>query len=355
MTKVNEIIEFIKNMTVENIIDIWIAIAIVIAFRMLSGTLAYIVIKMFNFKEKDRKKIKNNAFYDPLRVFFWLLGIYLAIIFLREPFNISQEIMNTITKIFKIVVIIVTAIGLAKSITTKSSFILKMQEKSERDVDKHTVKILIKAIRVIIYVVAAFLVVTELGYNLNGLIAGLGIGGLVVTLAAQDTLKNLIGGITLILDKPFKIGDYIIINNIEGTVEDIGFRTTKVRTIDNSMLYVPNSVMVVSAVINCSQKLKNRYRKIISLDKESKKERIESSKAQILEMLQTHEMVQEDEIIIKFSEISPKGIDLLIDCFVKTTDLHEFLDIKEDINYKIMQIFESEGVKLADSFQNVKS
>lgn len=355
MTQINEIIDKIKNMGIEGIIDIWIAIAIVIVFRIFSGTVAYIIIKMFKFKEKNSKKIKNNAFYDPLRSFFFFLGIYLAVLFLSTPFNISQEVMNVVTRIFKIVIIITTAVALANSITTKSAFIKKMQAKTDKSLDKHTLKILIKAIKIVIYVIAGFLVITELGFNLNGLIAGLGIGSLAVTLAAQDTIKNFFGGLTLVLDKPLKIGDYIIINNIEGTVEDIGFRTTKVRTIDNSLLYVPNAVMVASAFVNCSQKTKNRYRNIISLDLNNDLEKIERCKAKILEMLNAHEMVQKEDILIKFTAISSKGIDILVDCFVNTVEAKEFLDIKEDINYKIVQIFNNEGVKLSNGFQNVKS
>lgn len=351
MAKINEIVEYIRNMTVTDILNIWIAVAIVIVFMIFRGALAYIVIKIFKLKEKKSKKIKSNAFYIPLKSFFGFLGIYLAIVFLSEPLNISQDLMNIITKIFRIVVIIATAVGLANSITTKASFITKIQEKSDRDIDKSTVRIIIRVIRVAIYIVAGVMVIADLGYNLNGLIAGLGLGSLVITLAAQDTVKNLLGGLTLVLDKPLNIGDYIIINTIEGTVEDIGFRTTKVRTIDNSMLYVPNSIMVASALINCSQKSKNRYRKIISLDAENHLEKIEECKKKILEVLQAHEMVEQDNIIIKFAEISPKGMDLLIDCFINTVEFNEYLAIKEDINYKIMQVFNNEGVKLASNYK----
>lgn len=93
-----------------------------------------------------------------------------------------------------------------------------------------------KIIRAIIYVIAAFIVLSILGINLNGLIAGLGISGLIVTLAAQDTAKNLFGGLVIFIDKPFKVGDWIQMDNFEGTIEDITFRTTRIRTFENSLL-----------------------------------------------------------------------------------------------------------------------
>ena len=100
-----------------------------------------------------------------------------------------------------------------------------------------------KIIRGVIYVVAIFIIIANLGIDISGLIAGLGLGGVIITLAAQDTAKNLIGGVVIFLDKPFVVGDWIQMDTFEGTVEDITFRSTRVRTFENSVVNIPNSVI----------------------------------------------------------------------------------------------------------------
>lgn len=347
MTTINEIKNFFENITFETIIDIWIAIAIIIFFRIFRGTLSYIIIKMFKFKEKNSKKIKNNAFYEPLRSFFGFLGLYLAIVILSKPLGISKEIMDIVTKAFKIVVILTTAVGLANSITTKSHFILKLKEKSYRNLEKNTIVFIVKAIKIAIYLLAGFLVITELNYNLNGLITGLGISSVVITLAAQDTAKNLFGGLTIILDKPFKIGDFIKVGEFQGTVEDITFRSTRVRTLDNSVLYIPNAQMSSSTVINCSQKVKNRYRNTIIIERDASLHKVEDCKNKIVELLTKTDKVISDSVYSRITTVSQNGIEMLIDCFIDTTDDFEFLQIKENINYIIMQALKEENLNLA--------
>ena len=132
---------------------------------------------------------------------------------------------------------------------------IKATEKEEVDT---SFNFLLKIIRFVIYVIAIFLIITELGINLNGLIAGFGITGLIVTLAAQDTAKNLFGGVVIFLDKPFVVGDWIQFDKYEGTVEDITFRSTRIRTFENSVVNVPNSVLSNTSINNWSRMEKKK-------------------------------------------------------------------------------------------------
>ena len=223
-----QIEELIKNISEVQIIDIVIAIGIIIFFRIFSSSMSYMIIRMFKFKVKNKNKIKENAFYNPLRIFFILLGFYLGILFLKKPLNIDDSIMAIVTIIFKIVSIIEFAHGLAKSFTPDSKISKKMKERLNKNVEDSMFDFILKGVRVIIYIIAGFIVITQLGINLNGLIAGLGISGVIITLAAQDTAKNLIGGIVIVIDKPFIVGDWIQMDKYEGTVEDITFRSTRI-------------------------------------------------------------------------------------------------------------------------------
>ena len=339
--------EWMATITSIEIIDVIIAIGIIIFFRIFSAGMSYAIIKMFKWKEKSKKKIKENAFYRPLRLLFILLGFYLAILFLKIPLQLSAEVMEWVTKIFRIVSIMVFANGLAKSFSDDSSLSRKMKEKWNQKVDDSMFLFILKVIRGIIYVIAGFIVITELGVNLNGLVAGLGIGGVIVTLAAQDTAKNLFGGLVIFIDKPFVVGDWIQMDTFEGTVEDITFRSTRVRTFENSLVNIPNSIISNASIINWSKMEKRRYKLNLTIELDTPLDKLEKFKSKVKDMLQAREAIFDDSIIVKFDTISDNGLNVLICSYTDSVDYNSYLAEKEDINYKIMRILQEEHIELA--------
>ena len=187
----NSILNIIESLNKERAIDLIIAIVIIAVLDILSPLFSYIIIKVFNLK-KNTEQIKNGAFYTPLKVFFRITGIYIAILFLKPTFNFTDKFINIVTKIYRIVVIITLANSFANSITKKSRFVKTIEEKSTKDFNDNSVKMLVRLIKIIIYIIATFIVFLELDYDLSGLITGLGLGSVVLTLAAQDTIKNLL-------------------------------------------------------------------------------------------------------------------------------------------------------------------
>lgn len=347
MEQINNFIGWIQSIKITQIIDIAIAIGIYLIFRILTKSLSYITIRMFKPKIKNKKSIKNNPFYAPLKVFYVALGMYLAILFLKNPLQINDTLITLVNKIFKIAVIIIFANGIANSLTINSNSINKLKEKINPDIDDSMFRFILKAIRFLIYTIAGFLVVTELGYNLNGLVAGLGIGSVVITLAAQDTAKNLFGGLVIFLDKPFMVGDWIEIDKYEGTIEDITFRSTRVRTFENSIVNIPNSIIANASIINWSRMEKRRYKVNLCLELDTTLEKVQIVQKRIKEMLIKHEDVIEDTIIVRFDNIIDNGMNLLVSSYTNSVDYASFLEEKEKINFKIMQILREENVELA--------
>ena len=343
----NQIVDFINNITSIQIIDIIVAICIVILFKIFSANISYIIIKMFKIKVKNKKKIKESAFYDPLRIFFSILGFYIAIIFLRQPLNITNEVMGYVTKAFQIASIIAFARALAMSFVPTSSLVKKLKEKTNKNADGTMVEFALKIVRAVIYIIAIFILLALLNVNLNGLVAGLGIGGVIVTLAAQDTAKNLFGGLVIFLDKPFNVGDWIQMDNFEGTVEDITFRSTRVRTFENSVVNIPNSVISNSSIINWSKMEKRRYKTNICVELDTSLEKLEKFKTRVEDMLQARDAIYDDSIIVKFDEIKGNGLNILICSYTDSVDYTSYLSEKEDINNKIMNILKEENIKLA--------
>lgn len=342
-----QITDYISSISSIQIIDIIIAIGIIILFRIFSSGLAYIIIRMFKLKTKNRKKIKESAFYNPLRIFLGILGIYIAILFLKQALNLSDEVMKVVATIFKIISVIVFAKGFAESLTPKSSFVKRIKERNTKNVEDSMLDFILKIARALIYIIAGFIVITLLGININGLVAGLGIGGVIVTLAAQDTAKNLFGGMVIFIDKPFSVGDWIEMSPFEGTVEDITFRSTRVRTFENSLVNIPNSVISNSSIINWSKMEKRRYKTNLCIQIDTPLEKLEKFEKRVKEMLQEREGIYDDSIIVKFDEIKDNGINILVCSYTDSIDYPSYLAEKENINCKIMKILREENIELA--------
>ena len=342
-----QLVVFWNRLTSIQIVDIIIAIGIIVFFRILSGTFSYMIIRIFKIKSKKAKEIKESAFFKPLKVFFIILGIYLAIVFLRVPLQINNQVMDIVTKIFKIVSVIEVAVGLANSFTSKTILGKKLRKSLSQKMDDTVFEFVLKVTRVFIYVIAVFLVLAILEINLTGLIAGLGLGGVIVTLAAQDTAKNLFGGVVIFIDKPFVVGDWIEMDNYEGTIEDITFRTTRIRTFENALVNIPNAIIADASVTNWSKMEKRRYKTNLCVELNTPLEKLELLKARIEKMLQERESVYDDSIIVRFDQITDNGINILIYTYTNSVDYASYLKEVEDINIKIMKILKEQNIELA--------
>ena len=348
-----QLAEFWGRVTSIQIIDIIIAIGIIVFFRILSGTFSYMIIRIFKIKSKKAKEIKESAFFKPLKAFFIILGIYLAIVFLRTPLQIDSQVMDIVTKAFKIISVIEIAVGLANSFTSKTILGKKLKKSLSSKMDDTVFEFVLKITRVLIYIIAIFLVLAILEINLTGLVAGLGLGGVIVTLAAQDTAKNLFGGLVIFIDKPFVVGDSIEMDSFEGTIEDITFRTTRVRSYENALINIPNAVIADASVINWSKMEKRRYKTNLCVELNTPLEKLELLKSRIEKMLQERETIYDDSIIVRFDKITENGINILIYTYTNSVNYATYLAEVEDINMKIMRILKEENVELAYNTQTV--
>ena len=342
-----QVLDFIDKLTKIEFVDVVFAIGIAIIFKMLSSSVSYYIVKLFKLKAKSKKEITSSAFYNPLKVFISISGIYLGIYFLKDPMNLSPKLMQMVYNFFVIISIIIFARGLAQSFLPGSLITKKILKKMDKKQVDSSTNFLLKAIRFLIYLVATFLVVTRLGINLNGLIAGFGLTGVIVTLAAQDTAKNLFGGLVIFLDKPFVVGDWIAFSTFEGTVEDITFRSTRLRTFENSLVNIPNSVIANDSIINWSKMEKRRYKFNLQIEMDTPLEKLEKFQRRVYDMLQEKEAIHDDSIIVKFDTIADNGLNVMICSYTDSIDYPSYLRERENINYKIMRILKEEGIELA--------
>lgn len=349
MEFINKTIDFFKHLSVENIIDIGIGLAIIVIFKIFSSSFAYIIIKMFKFKVKDKKKIKSNGFYRPLKAFFVLLGVYIGVMALKLP----DDAFSIATKIFKICTIIIISKGFANLFDASSETFNAIRERLHIEGTDTTINFFSKIAKGLIYIVAAFIVISEFGYDLSGLAAGLGIGSVVIALAAQDIAKSFVAGVSIITDRPFDIGDYIEVDTYAGTVEDITFRTTRIRDVNNQIVVLPNSFLTTASIINGAKKEKRRYYLLLTLELNTPLEKVANLTESIKLALNTHPNVLKENIRVFFDTISASGIDISISFYTDIIDLEDFMKFKEEINYALLKMINEAHIELAYPSQSI--
>jgi MscS family membrane protein len=203
---------------------------------------------------------------------------------------------------------------------------------------------IVKAVVVILGLAA---VAEVWGYNVTGLVAGLGLSGLAIALAAQKTLENLLGYFVILADDPLNVGEYVVFGDISGTVESIGFRSTRIRALDQSLVTVPNKTIMDANVTNWSRLAKRRLNMTLGLSYSSSPDQILSVVQAIREMLRGHELIQTDSVTVQFVEFSENALDLTIICFINAPVWADFQAARQDINLRIMTILTERGVEVA--------
>ena len=173
----------------------------------------------------------------------------------------------------------------------------RFSKKTQTKLDDLLFPFINKGIKVIVVVVGITVIAKEWRYDLGALLTGLGLGGLAFALAAQETLANLFGGLTIMMDKPFNVGDYIQFSGIEGTVEDIGFRSTRIRTPDHTVVTVPNSSIAKEKVTNCSRRDRRRVRFSLPVKYNTTSQKMEKLIIRVRDLLTSHPEVHAETVL----------------------------------------------------------
>lgn len=288
-----------------------------------------------------------DAARRPLTILIWLIGLaFAAEIVSNES---GAAIFGAIDPIREVGVIFVFAWFLVRFIQrTESNIILKKEARGE-EVDRTTTDAIAKLLRISVIITALLVVLQTLGYSISGVLAFGGIGGIAIGFAAKDLLANFFGGLMIYMDRPFNVGDWVRSpdQDIEGTVENIGWRLTRIRTFDKRPLYVPNSIFANISVENPSRMTHRRIKETIGIryDDVSKMEIIIED---VKKMLQEHEDIDATQtLIVNFNEFSPSSLDFFIYTFTKTTNWIRFHEVKQDVLLKVIRIVESHGAECA--------
>ncbi|NVO01756.1 MAG: mechanosensitive ion channel family protein [Bacteroidetes bacterium] len=328
--------------------------------RLITRYAGRLIFRLFkNYSKETTAENFLDLLHKPFSLFILLIFVYIAFDQLSFPnylnlvpkteFGLKMVLEKSFEVIFMSTMIwiflrIIDFIGL---------IMLLKAEKTESKQDNQIIPFIKESLKILAILLGIFVILgTVFQLNIGSLIAGLGIGGLAIALAAKESLENLLGSFTIFLDKPFTVGDMVKVGEITGVVEKIGFRSTRIRTLEKSFVTVPNKKMVDAELDNLTLRTFQRANFKIRLKIGTSTEKIQAIVSETQEYINTHEHTNQDGQV-KFHEFGPNSYDIMVLYFVDSMDWPLYLSIKEEINYKIIEIVEKNSAEFASIPMNI--
>ncbi len=305
-----------------------------------------------------------QGFRHPLFAFFFMLGLYFGgLLFsnLQDP-NVPSFITNalsamppTLHKGIRIGIIACITWGLLASSDIVNLVVRNARSRLQMLEDSSFTRFLTGFYRVLVVALCIVIILSELNYNINGLITGLGLGGLTVALAAKDSAANLFGGMILVIDKPFEIGDWVSCTSVEGIVEDINMRNTIIRNDSGALTTMPNAMLSAEPITNFSSAMEQRRADItLTLLYSTTKQELETFIRSIRELLEKDEEILPERFLVCFSEFGDSSLNVRLIFYTTIPGYFDYLRICERINFSIMTLAEEQGVGFAYPTQTLQ-
>lgn len=328
----------------------WISLAGLI---MLVFLLHFIVSRLFSLfiRMATRTRIgKNHLARDIVwkiaKAASLLFVVYVAAIFLpvlQLPIELNTYLLTGV-EIFQTYLLTLLAI---RAVKFGRLYFQRITESTENELDNQLLPFIIRTINVIIITAGFLTILSIVGVNVAALIAGISIGGLALALAAQDTVKNLLGSIMIFVDRPFQIGDFISCGEIVGTVEEVGFRSTRIRTVDTSIIAVPNGKLADMVVDNLGVRTFRRFQTTIGVTYDTPPDLLEKYLAGLRELNQACAFTRNDLHYIYLNNLGGSSLDIMFVVYINTSAYDEQLAYGERLYFGIIRLAETLGIRIA--------
>lgn len=288
-----------------------------------------------------------RALHTPFNIFIWLVGIAGAISYVAR-YHDRNDLAQFVAPVREVGTVILVVWFLTRFSREVENSLLNPKAGKQR-LDKTTLRAITQLVRLAIIITAGLILMQTFGIPISGVVAFGGVGGIAAGFAAKDLLSNFFGGFMLFLDRPFVIGDWIRSpdKEIEGTVENIGWRLTRIRTFDKRPLFVPNGVFSNVSIENPSRMMNRRIKTTVGIRYEDSN-KLAAVLTDIEEMLKNHPEIDTTKVLfVKMVNFGPYALEFLIYTFTKTTDWVNFQGIQQDVFLKILEIIASHGAECA--------
>lgn len=294
-----------------------------------------------------------EAIKKPLAQATVLFGIWLAVVALQVKFGdppiapVSDRVLRFLTQGITILWIVLLGwVGL-NLCDVVGELITRLTSKTETKLDDMLVPLVRRSMKLFVGLIAFILVVQNMGYSIGALLAGFSIGGVAIALASQDTLQNFFGSVVIFVDRPFQVGDWITVGGLEGVVEEVGFRSTRIRTFAQTLITVPNSKIAHEPVNNYSRMEKRRIKLNIGVEYTTSPDRLVAAVNAFRKILADDERVDQSFWLVNFREFGDSALVIFCYFYTKTTIWSEYLQVQQEINIKMMRALETLGVSMA--------
>jgi MscS family membrane protein len=344
--------------------DYLLAAGIMLLGAALNRLLSRLLSKaLFRLTKRYTAGVSESELHDlliqPLSALLFLVSLYLAFNVLRYP--IPPLAVKGVEPWPKVALLGLFHLGIITTVvwvvTRLVDFaLLVVQRRAEllttagaRRLDSQFLPFAKDLLKVFIVVIGLLVALGQVfNINVTALIGGLGIGGLAVAFAAKESLENLLASFTIFIDQPFGVGDLVTAGTVSGTVEKIGFRSTRLRTAEKSYLTVPNKSMIDKPLDNLSLRTARRVGFTLYFDQKTTSEQLQAIIREAVATMKEHALVT-DDVQMKFNAISPAGKEVTVQYFVETSSYDEYLDVKESLNYRLIEAVEHQGGSFASA------
>jgi MscS family membrane protein len=344
---------FMEFLTIELWQWLGLLIFLIISFLIFVVLHNLILVYFHKFLERTKKGEKLRFFIGrvakPTSLYFILLFAQFFFPYLQLRLEFA-EIFNILTKVLEPIVITIIAYRLTDLLSDVFS---KYAEKTESTVDDQLVPLFRKTLKIVVVVIGSIYIVKNLGVDATPLLAGASVGGLAFALAAQDILKNFFGSFTIFTDKPFDVGDWIVFGDTQGTVEEVGVRTTRVRTFYNSLVSVPNGKISDMVVDNMGRRVYRRYTTKLQIKYNTDPEKIKLFVAGLEEEFLKLERARKDYYEIFLNDFGTYSLQVLIYVFFKVDNWTQELEQQQEFIFRTLDLAKKLGIEFAYPTQSL--
>lgn len=307
---------------------------------ILRGVLYRLLIRLGK-REVIRKLLLPTA--RPLSLFVISHALLLLVPILQLPIGLSRFLLLSI----RIAIAIFVGFILVRAIDFLAIYLYRFAEKTESKLDDQLVPLAERTLKVLVWIGIGVAIMNLLRFNIAAVLTGLSISGLAVALAAQDTIKNLFGSLTIFVDKPFQVGDWIIADRIDGVVEEVGFRSTRIRTFNDSVITVPNGRLADMVIDNMGMRVYRRYLTRLRLTYDTPPALIKAFVEGIRQIIEQHSDTRKDLFHIYVHEFTEHGIEIFFNIFLRVADRQAELKAREEIILRVLDLAKHLGVRFA--------
>ncbi len=342
--------ELVATLTIGQLLFVFVFVLLGLVLKKVSDfTLEKKLIPYLKTTRVDFDYLVATAASKPVGYLLLIMGLAGACAVLPLPTKVALLVFGAI----KVVASADVIWFLFRIVDVVAEYLARLTRRTESQLDDQLIPLLSKALKVTVVLVGAVTALQVLGINVTGLVAGLGIGGLAVALGLQDTLANFFGSVFIFIDRPFAVGDWIKVGDVEGTVTEVGFRSTRIETFPKTVVTIPNKTVANAVIDNKSRMPKRRVMQTIGVTYETTAQQMTEVVEAIRKTLENDDGVHQEYIVVRFTEFADSSLNILVYYFTKATAYADHLATKERVNLAIMRAIDELGLSIAFPTQTV--